>query len=311
MDTTIRRATPIDVLHALAPTTVFHMKVDRERVLEKLGALARRVPGYWLDAGTELEQIPPSILEHRGGMRVSVVIPAFDGERFLSDAVASVRAQECPIHEIVVVDDGSTDGTAELVERLGASVVQQQNEGPAAARNRGIEASDGEVIAFLDCDDVWTDGSLARRSTPSRATRSSRSCWVATGSNISPAPLLVEFPADEDGSITSVKFSSGVFRREVFERVGLLDTSFRQAEDVDWFLRALEQGLPMLIVDHVSLVYRRHSANVTCDRDLNAVYFARALRHSLERRRRTWRRCPDSTAALGGLDERHAARSRP
>ncbi len=63
VDTTIRRATPIDVLHALAPTTVFHMKVDREQVLEKLGALARRVPGYWLDAGTELEQIPPSLLE--------------------------------------------------------------------------------------------------------------------------------------------------------------------------------------------------------------------------------------------------------
>ena len=96
-------------------------------------------------------------------MRVSVVIPAFDGERFLSDAVASVRAQECPIHEIVVVDDGSTDGTAELAERLGARVVQQQNEGPAAARNRGVEASDGDVIAFLDCDDLWTDGSLARR----------------------------------------------------------------------------------------------------------------------------------------------------
>ena len=56
----------------------------------------------------------------------------------------------------------------------------------------------------------------------------------------------------------------------------------------------------MLIVDHVSLVYRRHRANVTCDRDINAVSFARALRRSLERRRGTWRRCPDSTAALGG-----------
>ena len=188
MDTTIRRATPIDVLHALAPTTVFHMKVDRERVLEKLGALARRVPGYWLDAGTELEQIPPSLLELRGGMRVSVVIPAFDGERFLSDAVASVRAQECPIHEIVVVDDGSTDRTAELAERLGARVVQQQNEGPAAARNRGVQASDGEVIAFLDCDDLWTDGSLARRLD---ALESDPELQVVLGRhrvNISPAP---------------------------------------------------------------------------------------------------------------------------
>jgi hypothetical protein len=61
-DTSLRPATPIDVLHALAPTTVFHLKVDRERVLGKLGALARRVPGYWLDAGTELAQIPATIL---------------------------------------------------------------------------------------------------------------------------------------------------------------------------------------------------------------------------------------------------------
>jgi hypothetical protein len=62
-DTSLRPATPIDVLHALAPTTVFHMKVDRPRVLEKLSVVARRVPGYWLDAGTELEQIPETIMQ--------------------------------------------------------------------------------------------------------------------------------------------------------------------------------------------------------------------------------------------------------
>ena len=244
-------------------------------------------------------------------MRVSVVIPAFDGERFLADAVASVRAQECPIHEIVVVDDGSTDGTAELVEELGARVVRQQNEGPAAARNRGIEASDGDVIAFLDCDDVWTDRSLARRLA---ALERDPELQVVLGRHrveYLPGALLIEYPADEDGSLTSVKFSSGVFRREAFEQVGPLDTSFRQAEDVDWFLRALEQGLPMLIVDHVSLVYRRHRANVTCDRGLNAVYFARALRHSLQRRRQEGGGAPTPLPRWADLDERHAARSRP
>jgi hypothetical protein len=62
-DTSVSPATPIDVLHALAPTTVFHMRVDRQRVLAKLGVFARQVPGYWLDTGTELEQIPAAILE--------------------------------------------------------------------------------------------------------------------------------------------------------------------------------------------------------------------------------------------------------
>jgi glycosyltransferase involved in cell wall biosynthesis len=243
-------------------------------------------------------------------MRVSVVIPAFDGERFLADAVASVHAQEYPIHELVVVDDGSTDATASIAGELGARLVAQENQGPAAARNRGIEATTGEAIAFLDCDDLWTPGSLARRV---EALEEDAGLQVVLGRHRAeylPGALLIEFPADEDGTLTSVKFSSGVFRREVFDRVGLLDTSFRQAEDVDWFLRALELRVPMLIVDHVSLVYRRHRANVTCDRDLNQACFARALMLSLERRRKAGGGTPVPLPRWADLDERHVMRSR-
>jgi glycosyltransferase involved in cell wall biosynthesis len=239
-------------------------------------------------------------------VRISVVIPAYNGESFLAEAIASVRAQDCPLHEIVVVDDGSTDGTAQLAERLGTRVVRQENQGPAAARNRGIETTSGDAIAFLDCDDLWTEGSLARRLERLERDPGLQVVLGRHRAEYLPGALLIEFPADEDGTLTSVKFSSGVFRRDVFDRVGLLDTSFRQAEDVDWFLRALELRVPMLIVDHVSLVHRRHRANVTCDRDLNQAYFARALMRSLDRRRREGGGAPAPLPRWADFDERYA-----
>src|SRR5687768_12615855 len=92
---------------------------------------------------------------------ISCVIPVYNGERFLTETLESVLAQSQRVDEIVVVDDGSTDGTRALVEgyvaREGSRVqyLWQPNEGPAAARNRGIEAATGELIAFNDADDLW------------------------------------------------------------------------------------------------------------------------------------------------------------
>ncbi len=93
---------------------------------------------------------------------VSVVIPVFNGAPFVSKAVQSVRAQTVKDVEIIVVDDGSTDGTQAVLEELhltmGIMWFQQDHGGPARSRNRGIEAARGEFVAFLDCDDVWLPG---------------------------------------------------------------------------------------------------------------------------------------------------------
>ena len=90
--------------------------------------------------------------------RVSVVIPAYNGEAFVADAIESVLAQTLPASEIVVVDDGSSDGTLSVAQRYaskGVRCIQQRNQGPSAARNAGIAATTGELIGFLDCDDIW------------------------------------------------------------------------------------------------------------------------------------------------------------
>jgi len=90
-------------------------------------------------------------------IRISVVVPAFNVEDLISAAIESLLAQTIPLHEIIVVDDGSTDGTPEVVRRYEPRVryIRQENAGPSAARNTGIAAATGEWVAFLDSDDVW------------------------------------------------------------------------------------------------------------------------------------------------------------
>ena len=96
---------------------------------------------------------------------VSVVVAAYNAERFLADALDSVAAQTAPPLETVVVDDGSTDRTAEIAERhpVGARLVRQENAGSAAARNRGIAEARGALVAFLDADDLWLPHKLDRQ----------------------------------------------------------------------------------------------------------------------------------------------------
>ena len=104
---------------------------------------------------------------------VSVVIPVFNGAPFVAKAVASVRSQGHGAVEILVVDDGSTDGTQEVLKRLeqsdGIRWFQRSHGGPARSRNYGIAAAQGQFIALLDCDDIWLPGKLAAQLAVMRA----------------------------------------------------------------------------------------------------------------------------------------------
>lgn len=95
-------------------------------------------------------------------MKISAVIPAYNAERFVADAIESILSQTVPVDEIIVVDDGSTDKTAEVASRFERTrVIRQANAGQGAARNTGIKAASGEWIAFLDADDVWLPEKMA------------------------------------------------------------------------------------------------------------------------------------------------------
>lgn len=219
---------------------------------------------------------------------VSVVIPVFNGEAFLREAVESVLAQKYSPVEIIVVDDGSTDGTETVLTSLPETVryLHQTNQGPAAARNRGIQQAQGSLIAFADADDLWPEGKLELQlpyliSDPGVEIVMGRIHQVRLSKTVNGQTQLEGFvkPA------FSVNLGSAVIRKSVFERVGFFDETMRYSEDVDWFMRAREGGAAIVTIDAVTLLYRQHEHNMTRGKSTSELNVLKALKRSLDRRR--------------------------
>lgn len=217
------------------------------------------------------------------GPLVSVVIPVFNGERFLHEAVQSVLTQKYSAIEIIIVDDGSTDGTADVARTFLEPIryLHQTNQGPAAARNRGIEQAHGDLIAFADADDLWPADKLQLQVShllgdPAIEIVIGRIQQV----------LLGQAQAEEFGEPAfSVNLGSAVIRKSVFERVGLFDETMLYSEDVDWFMRAREGGAAIMSIDAVTLFYRQHEENMTRGKTTSELNVLKVLKRSLDRRR--------------------------
>ena len=222
------------------------------------------------------------------GPLVSVVIPVFNGERFLREAVQSVLDQTYSTVEIIIVDDGSTDGTATVARSLGETVryLHQANQGPAAARNRGIEHAQGSLIAFADADDLWPAEKLDLQlpyliNDPAIEIVLGRIQQVRLSKTVNGETQAEEFAEPA----FSVNLGSAVIRKSVFERVGLFDETMRYSEDVDWFMRAREAGAQIVTIDAVTLFYRQHDENMTRGKSTSELNVLKALKRSLDRRR--------------------------
>lgn len=219
---------------------------------------------------------------------VSVVIPVFNGEAFLREAVESVLAQKYSPVEIIIVDDGSTDGTEAVARSLPETVryLHQSNQGPAAARNRGIEHAQGSLIAFADADDLWPEGKLELQlpyllRDPAIEIVMGRIQQVRLSKTVDGETQAQEFAEPA----FSVNLGSAVIRKSVFERVGLFDETMRYSEDVDWFMRAREGGAAIITIDAVTLLYRQHEQNMTRGKSTSELNVLKALKRSLDRRR--------------------------
>ena len=220
------------------------------------------------------------------GVLTSVIIPAYNATATLADTVASVRRQRAGQLEIVIVDDGSTDGTATLVRELGEDIryIHQSNAGAAAARNTGLAGATGQLIAFLDADDEWPDDSLALRLAalaqhPDWSLVQGRTLAIrADRGPMSPA-------ASHGDPWVGPLLGSALIRRPVFEQVGLFDSALQPAEDLDWFVRAREQQVVMGELDEVVLHYRLHGSSLTRGLDPVSKKLLLTLKRSLDRRR--------------------------
>ena len=212
---------------------------------------------------------------------VSVVVAAYDCERYIAATLDSALAQDHEPLEVIVVDDGSTDATATIVEGYDVRLVRRENGGQGAAKNTGIAAAEGDLIAFLDHDDLWAPTKIGRQVEALAAAPAAAGVVVRLEVLLEPGlphpewlPRSREYPWFPP--------SSWLVRRSAFETAGRFDEE-SNVPDFDWMLRARDLGLRFAIVPDVLGTYRIHGSNASYRRDAIADDGFIALRRSLDR----------------------------
>ena len=223
---------------------------------------------------------------------VNCIVPVYNGERYLGEALESVLSQSYQPVGIIVVDDGSTDGTAGIAARYGDRIayVRQENSGPVAARNRGLKEAGAQFIGFLDADDLWLPDKLQRQMSRFEAN---------PAIDISVA-LMRNFWApevrDEEARLKAAGLADGqtgqatqtiVARRTAFDKVGPLDESLPHRDAMDWMVRARDVGLIIEELPEVLAARRVHETNRSRRRQGDdRENMLRIVKASLDRRRR-------------------------
>jgi glycosyltransferase involved in cell wall biosynthesis len=227
--------------------------------------------------------VPP---QTRSDVPVSVIITAYNSERFVADAIRTVRAQSVRPHEIIFVDDGSSDRTAEIATSLGVTVLTQPNGGSSAARNTGTRAASAPWIAYLDVDDLWAPDKLELQwtalqdapgadfsfcefasfneegiITPASLAGSAEYAGVVRRA-VGPAALYAgrESLARQLFIADFILQSSLLVRRDVVFAIGGFDEPMQRAEDFEFMLRLLAVA-DAVIVEQRAVYYRVHDAN--------------------------------------------------
>ena len=197
------------------------------------------------------------------GPLASVIVPVHNGASFLRDALASALAQDYEPVEVIVVDDGSEDGSGEVARSFSVRYVHQANQGAAAARNTGIDASHGEFLSFLDCDDTWPHDKLSIQirylleHPEVECTLGRQEITVAPGVPRPPWLVPDRLLGDEGG----IPYLSAVIRRKAVDAAGRFDPAYRTGEDMDWIFRMKAAGVRIEILPDVVLHRRVHGSN--------------------------------------------------
>ena len=221
---------------------------------------------------------------------VSCVIPVYNGERYLRETLQHVVSQTHPPAEIIVVDDGSTDGSIAVAQEFASSitVISQANSGHAAARNRGIAAASGDFVAFVDADDLWSEEKIALQLARFAARPELGVVFSHLENFWSPEVAASDRSGGEEAlrpvpGYTSVTMLA---RRELFTAVGLLDETLSHGNDRDWFCRAAEKGVVMEMMPDVLVRRRLHGTNRSASLGATSrSEYLRILKASLDRRR--------------------------
>ena len=219
---------------------------------------------------------------------VSVIIPVFNGERYLAEAIESVLAQDYRPIEAILVDDGSVDNSAAIAKSYpDVHYTFQLNQGLASALNCGVKLASGSFLAFLDADDLWMREKLTAQMSIMNQHPNLDMVFGHHRRFYSPeVGSLVEtgeYPMDE--ALPAYLKQTMLIRRESFWRVGLFDTSLKLGDFIDWFGRAEDKGLKKMMLPQVVAMRRVHGDNMSLRKKGDRSDYIRIIKATLDRRR--------------------------
>ncbi len=236
-------------------------------------------------------------------MRVSAVITAYNSETFVKDAVESVLRQTLPVDEVVVVDDGSSDRTGEIVKQFaerGVRYLYQDNQGPGAARNCGVNETSGELIAFLDADDIWLKHKNQKQMEcllehPDVALVSGFAWWWNVAKGV--RKVSGELPKNSSALKREILVHNVVgnpsmvlLRREALLDVGLFDANIQWGQDWELWIRLIDR-YDVTIIPEPVIVYRWHFDNISHNRRFERLEsFWSVSRNAILKSRPVWLR---------------------
>ena len=267
----------IDRLCELTPSFKLNLGSDRTQLIEYLRC--------WLNRPQIQTRSQPNTPESIA-TPITVIIPAYNRERLIEEAISNVLSQQYSDLELIVIDDGSTDETASRARNYPeVKLLEQPNSGPAQSRNRGIVNARGKYIAFLDSDDLWPPAMLGELAT---ILDEHPEVDVVMGwpqlARLNKENYTSDYFGNPREGFDSY-ITGTVFRRDVFSRVGLFDADLNFGEDSDWFSRARELNVNIRRLDYTSIIVRRHGENMTEGKSLVELNVLRVFKKALDRKR--------------------------
>jgi len=296
------------IQRAMSFTTMSQLPYVGHHTNDFISKLSSTLPIYGLELGRDLKKIPVAVSDfladlpyhqsfplpvshasYNSGTKplVSVIIPVYNGERFINDAVDNILAQNYNPLEIIIVDDGSTDRTEEIVNQISFDIryFKQKNDGPASARNRGIRDASGDFIVFLDVDDLWPENNLnllvdeMLKDTDAEVIRGYAQLMEYNADNGN-----YDFAGNPKEAFPNY-IGAAIYRKSAFRKVGLFDATLKYGEDTDWFNRANELNLKVERLEDITLQVRRHGKNMTHGKNLIELNTVRVLKKAIDRKR--------------------------
>ena len=219
---------------------------------------------------------------------VSVIVPVYNGGRYLQAALQSIFEQDYYPVEVIVVNDGSEDDTATIVKSFpNVTYVSRQHQGVAAARNAGLEQARGDFISFLDADDLWTPQKTSLQMTCLQR-HQHVDCAIGHCRYFKePGVAIPDWLPQKYFEENCIAYNLGALlaRRVVFEKVGLFNPRLWSGEDMDWFIRLRDNGITMETLPDVFLMRRFHDHNMTYQVRTDRSHLIDILKASIKRKR--------------------------